>query len=61
MAFPRGWYCPSASCLFWHVKLSRSAQDCAAAVVTTASGRQDQPIWHMLCDYKKNKATLESS
>ena len=24
-------------------------------------GRQDQPIWLMLCAYKKNKATLESN
>jgi hypothetical protein len=24
-------------------------------------GRQDQPIWLMLCGYKKNKATLESN
>jgi hypothetical protein len=23
--------------------------------------RQDQPIWVMLCGYKKNKATLESN
>jgi hypothetical protein len=22
-------------------------------------GRQDQPTWLMMCDYKKNKATLE--
>jgi len=24
-------------------------------------GRQDQPIYLMLCGYKKNKATLESN
>jgi hypothetical protein len=24
-------------------------------------GRQDQPIWLMMCGYKKSKATLESN
>jgi len=38
MSFPWGRHCPSASRRFRHFKLSRSAQDCTAAVVTTASG-----------------------
>ena len=40
---------------------SRSAQDCAADSRDDGLGRQDQPIWLMLCGYKKNKATLDSN